>query len=156
MRAGGRARRIGEWLLGAASRGLGVLLRAFLPHPDLGKRGESVAARYLRRKGFRILARNWRARSGEVDIIALENDTLVFVEVKSRTLADRGDPLWRIDARKAGRIRRAALGYRRRAGRDRRCRIDGVVVEFTPGRRGRPVPAEVRWYPALHSMDEPW
>ena len=130
------------------------LLYAFLPGGNLGRRGEAAAARYLEGQGLSILGRNFRTRSGEIDLIAREGDLLVFVEVKSRTRSERGDGFERIDFRKARRIRRAASVYRRRLRGDLRCRIDGILVEFAPRRRGRPVPAAIRWYPALHPFEE--
>jgi len=52
---------------------------------DLGKKGEDLAADYLRKKGYRILKRNWRSGRNEVDIIADNNEYIVFVEVKTRS-----------------------------------------------------------------------
>lgn len=54
-------------------------------HNELGQQGEDIAARYLIGKGFNIVARNWRCRHKEVDIIAMDGPTLVFVEVKTRS-----------------------------------------------------------------------
>ena len=51
---------------------------------NLGAAGEKAAAKYLRRRGYRIVARNYRCRGGEIDLIALDADTIVFVEVKTR------------------------------------------------------------------------
>jgi putative endonuclease len=132
------------------------LLYSFFPRGDLGRRGEAAAARYLQAQGLCILARNFRTRSGEVDLIARDGDMLVFVEVKARAASERGDGLERIDFRKARRIRRAARSYRKRlrGDGDQRYRIDGVLVEFPPGPRGRPAPAAIRWYPALYPFEE--
>ena len=55
---------------------------------SLGKYGETLAASYLRRKGFQIIERNFKARYGEIDIVAIDKDALVFVEVKTR-IGDR-------------------------------------------------------------------
>lgn len=133
------------------------LLQTLLPGFNLGRRGEAAAARYLRRRGLRILTRNFRARSGEIDLVALDRktDTLVFVEVKSSLEASRGDPLERIHPAKVKRIRRAAALCRRWAGLDLpRSRIDGVVVDFVRGFAGRRVPASIRWYPGLYPADD--
>jgi len=54
-------------------------------HQQLGRRGEAMAIRFLKQKGFAILETNWRKGKGEVDIIAMDKNTLVFVEVKTRT-----------------------------------------------------------------------
>lgn len=58
-----------------------------------GRIGEDFAVSYLKRQGFRILTRNFRIRGGEIDIVAIDNDTLVFVEVKTRTSNEFGTPL---------------------------------------------------------------
>jgi putative endonuclease len=58
------------------------------PHDPLGERGENVAARYLRNKGYKIIIRNFRCELGEIDIIARDGKTLVFVEVKTRAYDD--------------------------------------------------------------------
>jgi putative endonuclease len=62
------------------------------PHLLSGRRGERIACRFLMKQGFDILARRFRARRGEVDLVALEGDTLVFVEVKTRASREFGDP----------------------------------------------------------------
>ena len=59
---------------------------------SLGKLGEDLAAKYLEKQGFRIIGRNFRARYGEIDIIALEKDVIVFVEVKTRIGEEFGKP----------------------------------------------------------------
>jgi putative endonuclease len=61
-------------------------------HIELGKQGEQVAADFLREKGFRIVARNWRFRHKEVDIIAFDGDKLVVVEVRTRTSSEWEHP----------------------------------------------------------------
>jgi putative endonuclease len=65
-----------------------------------GRWAEDIACRYLRDKGYLIVARNWRWRGGEVDIIAKDGDTLVFVEVKGRRTPRYGSPLEAVDRRK--------------------------------------------------------
>jgi putative endonuclease len=121
---------------------------------DVGRRGEAAAAGYLRRQGLRIVARNFRARSGELDLVALDGDALVFIEVKS-TLSGSRDPFERIGPAKARRVRRAAALYRRAAGAcSLAARIDGVVVRFSRGAFGRMVPSEIRWYPSLYPMED--
>jgi Holliday junction resolvase-like predicted endonuclease len=74
----------------------------------LGRRGEEIAARHLRRCGYRILERNFCAAGAEIDLIATDHETYVFVEVKARSSAIFGMPAEAVDARKAERIRRAA------------------------------------------------
>ncbi len=78
------------------------------PHLLLGRKGERTAARYLLRQGFDILARRYQARSGEIDLIAFENDTLVFIEVKTRSSPLFGKPREFVDWKKQQAVRRAA------------------------------------------------
>jgi putative endonuclease len=103
----------------------------------LGRRGEEIAARYLRRCGYRILARNFRAAGAEIDLVAADGETLVFVEVKTRSSAEFGTPAEAVDARKAERIRRAAGIYLRRARAGPRPARFDVVAIIGAGRRGR-------------------
>jgi putative endonuclease len=76
--------------------------------PVTGRRAEELAAAALERLGFRILARNWRRPEGELDLIADDQGTCVFVEVRSRTGLEQGDPLESITPRKRARVIRAA------------------------------------------------
>ena len=73
-----------------------------------GRKGERIACRYLMRRGFDILARRYSHGAGEVDIIAFEKDTLVFVEVKTRSSRQFGEPWEFVDRRKQYRIRQTA------------------------------------------------
>jgi len=74
-------------------------------------RGEDAAAAYLRDRGYRIVERNWRCRLGEIDIVARDGETLVFVEVKSRRSAAFGAPQAAVDGRKQRKLSLAALHY---------------------------------------------
>jgi putative endonuclease len=78
------------------------------PHLLQGRKGERVAARFLLKQGFDILARRYRGRSGELDIIALEQDTLAFVEVKTRSSSKFGEPWEFVDWQKQQILRRTA------------------------------------------------
>jgi putative endonuclease len=81
-------------------------------HLRLGTRGEKLACTFLRRGGYKILYRNFRARhGGEVDIVCRDRDTLVFVEVKTRTREDFGRPIEAINAAKRKLISRGALAW---------------------------------------------
>jgi putative endonuclease len=103
----------------------------------LGRRGEEIAARHLQRCGYRILERNFRAAGAEIDLVAADRETLVFVEVKTRSSAALGAPAEAVDARKAERIRRAAGVYLRRIeGAERPARFD-VVAIIGAGRKSR-------------------
>ena len=77
-------------------------------------RGEKLACRFLKRSGYKILFRNFRGRTGgEIDIVCRDHDTLVFVEVKTRTREDFGRPLLAVDRAKQKRISRGALAWLR-------------------------------------------
>ncbi|MFH0944680.1 MAG: YraN family protein [Planctomycetota bacterium] len=78
---------------------------------ELGRLGEQAAGEELTRRGFRILGRNVRLRSAEVDLIARDAAGLVFVEVKSRSTARYGEPYEAVDQAKRDRLIRAALEY---------------------------------------------
>lgn len=76
-----------------------------------GRAAEDLACQYLRDQGMLIVARNWRWRGGEVDIIAKDGPTLVFVEVKGRTHETFGHPEEAVDARKRAQLWRTAQAY---------------------------------------------
>ena len=97
---------------------------------ELGRIAEDHAARYLRSKGYRIVERNYRTPRGEIDIIAEHRDSLVFVEVKSRTSTEDFDPRDSVTPGKQHHIMLAAAAYLRN--RDRVTRFDVVEVAITP------------------------
>src|SRR5947207_13530389 len=83
-------------------------------HLRLGTKGENLACRFLRRNGYKILYRNFRGRTGgEIDVVCRERDTLVFVEVKTRTREDFGRPFVAVDRDKRKRISRGGLAWLR-------------------------------------------
>lgn len=97
------------------------------PRHRFGRFGEERAAAYLRGVGLEILARNVRTAQGEIDLVALDGDTVVFVEVKSRR---RTSGLEAVDPRKQRRLSRLALAFLARAGwLDRPARFDVVAVD---------------------------
>ncbi len=77
----------------------------------LGKSGEKTVARYLETKGYKILAKNYRCKLGEVDIIARDGQVLVFIEVKTRSGLGYGSPAAAVDRRKQQQISRTAQYY---------------------------------------------
>ena len=79
---------------------------------NAGKYGEDLAIRYLEKHGYKIIERNFRIRGGEIDIIALDGNTLVYVEVKSRTTNRFGLPQEAITQQKMRFLKRAAKFYR--------------------------------------------
>lgn len=106
----------------------------------LGRRGERVAATALRSAGYRVLARRVRTAAGEIDLLALDGETLVVVEVKASSVSDESDslgsrrPLDRVDHAKRRRLAHAARALRGRRFTGRPRRIDAVSVLFD-GRR---------------------
>ncbi len=79
-----------------------------------GRAGERMAERHLRRLGYRIAARNFRAAGAEIDLVAVDAGTVVFVEVKRRSGPGAGAPEEAVDERKQERIRRAAEAFAQR------------------------------------------
>ncbi len=95
----------------------------------LGRSGEDRAAKHLAKLGYRVLERNYRTRQGEIDLIAVDRDTIVFVEVKTRTNDAFGAPELAVDLRKQGRMVKAALGYlRQKKLHQMSCRFDVVAI----------------------------
>lgn len=100
----------------------------------LGTEGERAAEKYLRRQRYVIVQRNYRCRAGEVDLVALDGDTVVFVEVKTRTQPGFGSPLEAVDPRKQRQIQRAAQYYlTENRLQDRNARFDVVGVWWEGG-----------------------
>ena len=77
-------------------------------HNDLGKQGEKIAALYLRKKGYEIMATSYKFEKAEIDIICRKNKTIVFVEVKTRGSEDFGDPEEAVVAKKQEKLVKAA------------------------------------------------
>lgn len=97
-----------------------------------GDRGERAAARYLKRQGMRIIARQHRSRLGEIDLIALDAGRVVFVEVKSRKSNVAGRPEEAVNAAKQRKLTRLALEYLKRRGwlGTKSARFDVVAVTW--------------------------
>jgi len=111
------------------------------PEQALGRRGEDLAHRFLRRRGLTVVARNFHQRSGrgELDIVAWDRQTLVFVEVKTRSSAEFGGPGRAVGTDKEADLRRAAGEYLRRCGTPReQARFDLVNIVLTK-------PPEIEW-----------
>jgi putative endonuclease len=84
------------------------------PTATLGRRGERAAVKYLKRQGYIILHRGYRILGGELDIVAVDGRTVVFVEVKTRTTHDAGHPAEAVDQNKQRQLAQIALAYLRR------------------------------------------
>jgi len=89
-------------------------LRLWTAPKSLGRRGEDAAARFLRRLGYVIVARGQRDKIGEIDLIAVDGRTVVFVEVKTRTGDLKGSPAEAVDLDKQKRLTRLAAAYLKR------------------------------------------
>jgi len=100
----------------------------------LGTRGEGLAVKHLKNKGYRIIKRNFKTPSGEIDIIAQDGDTLVFVEVKARTGESFGRPEEAVGPRKQKKIRTIAQQYLFSQKKERAARFDIVSVLIRDGR----------------------
>ncbi len=105
---------------------------------ELADRGENTAARFLQSLGYKIIARNVRLEVGEIDIVARDGRTLVFVEVKTRSSDDDASPESAVDADKQHQVTKAAKVYLSRYGTPRPpARFDVVAIVWPPGRKPR-------------------
>ena len=99
---------------------------------SLGKKGEELAAFYLKSQGYQIIEKNFKKRYGEIDLIALEKDTLVFIEVKTRWSKKFGPPEEAVTPRKLKSIIKTAQYYKMLYPElPEAMRIDVVAVDFT-------------------------
>jgi putative endonuclease len=99
-----------------------------------GKNSESLAVVYLKRQGYRILEQNYRTRIGEIDIIARDNETIAFVEVKSRSSAAFGNPKYAVTFQKQRKISKVALQYLKSTRQSHvRARFDVVSIFSNSG-----------------------
>ena len=99
-----------------------------------GQDAEDYALEYLLGQGLQLLARNWRCKGGELDLVMLDGDTVVFVEVRYRKHAQWGGALASIDGRKRQKLILAAQFFLQKEHRwaDAPCRFDVVAIESTP------------------------
>lgn len=105
------------------------------PAQSLGRRGEDRAAEFLRRQGFTILSRRYQTRHGEIDLIAREGDALCFIEVKTRSGDEFGDPAEAITPAKQKRLALAAQSYlAEKKALGAAVRFDVVAVRVDGGR----------------------
>jgi putative endonuclease len=111
-------------------------LQTLFGQRPLGERGERAAARFLKRRGYKILARGDRLVPGELDLVALDRDTVVFVEVKTRRSADAGHPAEAVTPAKQRRLTRLAVTFLKRHGLlEHRARFDVIAVTWPEGQR---------------------
>lgn len=105
-----------------------------------GRQAEEQARRFLEDQGLRLLAQNWSCRGGELDLVMLDGDTVVFVEVRYRRHAAWGGALESVDARKRARLALAAENFLQQEKRwgKHPCRFDVIALGATNGTAGRP------------------
>lgn len=97
---------------------------------DTGKKGEGLAVSHLEKQGYKIIARNYKTRLGEIDIIGEDKGCICFIEVRSVNSRRFCPPEDTINNRKQHQIAKAALSYIKRCGlEDRNCRFDVVCIE---------------------------
>ncbi len=102
---------------------------------SVGKYGEDRASEFLERQGYQVIERNWRCNSGEIDIVARDNDCLVFAEVKTRTRVGFGHPFEAITAAKMQTMRRLVGEWCKAHGISAvQVRLDAISVLLTGGK----------------------
>lgn len=97
-------------------------------HNDLGKEGESIARMYLMQNGYEIIDQNYRCQKGEIDLIALKDDLIVFIEVKTRQSKEIQDPLLSVTKRKQKLIIKTADAYIKENDIDLEARFDIISI----------------------------
>jgi putative endonuclease len=94
----------------------------------LGIRGENFAAKFLKKIGYKIIARNYKTPIGEIDIVAQDGNTIVFVEVKTRADNFFGQPFEAVNNRKRQKLRKLGLLYLKRQKRELPARFDVLSI----------------------------
>lgn len=120
-------------LVSRLSNIIGIDRRAATPEKELGGRGEREAVKALKRSGYTILERNFRARGGEIDVIAFRDGVVAFVEVKTRTEPAEDEPFFSLGTTKQSRVANAAGNYCQLRGLDKENvvpRFDVMVVRL--------------------------
>ena len=97
-----------------------------------GQWGEEIAHNYIIEQGMKVLQKNWRYKRAEIDLIAMENETLVFIEVKTRARTDFGLPEEMVNKRKQRLVIDAAQSYMRSIGHEWEIRFDIVAIHGSP------------------------
>lgn len=108
----------------------GALFRAEPHTRGRGRAGEDLAARWLDRQGYRLVARNAVTRAGEIDVVALDGEVLCFVEVKARSTASYGPAVAAVTPAKQRRLMRAAALWLARHPHDGPCRFDVLGMDL--------------------------
>lgn len=117
---------------------------------EIGRLAEQLAERYLKAKGLKLVARNYRCRGGEIDLIMDDGTSQVFVEVRYRKHLSFGGAAASVDRKKQQRLLLAAQHYLQRQGStDKACRFD--VIAISPDRNGQPA---LEWIQNAIGLDE--
>jgi len=100
----------------------------------LGSKGEDLAVQYLKKKGFKVIERNYHCSEGEIDLVAREKNTLVFVEIKARSSSEFGLPQEAVDRFKQKKIIQSARIYlaEHHLSEEIPARFDVVAIQLTP------------------------
>jgi putative endonuclease len=119
-------------------------------HNELGQLGEQMAANFLEANGYTILERNWRVNRAEIDIIAEHKDTLIFVEVKTRSTDYFGEPEEAVSKRKKRLLAAAASAYMQQKGHEWALRFDIISILMQLGKAPKLTHFEDAFFPGLH------
>lgn len=105
------------------------------PRQSLGRSGEELALAYLLKAGYRLQCRNFRLKTGEIDLVMYDGPVLVFIEVRSKSALNHGTPVETVNYAKRRQIEKTARQYlaRKKISEDVRCRFDVVGISFRPG-----------------------
>ncbi len=95
---------------------------------SLGKEGEELAGKFLKKNGYMLVEKNYKTPMGEIDIIARDKETLVFLEVKTRESLEFGMPFEAVNYRKRQKIAKVALSYLKRVKETPSCRFDVLSI----------------------------
>ena len=117
-------------------------------HNELGKKGEEIAQVYLAEKGYKILAKNWRYLQDEIDIVALHNNQIVFIEVKTRATNYFGEPEEAVSKNKQKYMIRAADAFITNKNRCEEARFD-IISVLVHGEKWQITHFEDAFYPTL-------
>jgi putative endonuclease len=99
-------------------------------YQKIGQKGEYIAARFLKKKGYKIITKNYHTKLGEIDIIAKDKDTIAFIEVKTRTSEKRGNPKSAVTLKKQQTISKVALHYLKETHQsEAKARFDVVAIQ---------------------------
>jgi putative endonuclease len=102
---------------------------------QVGNKGESLAEDYIKRKGYKIIQRNYRCRLGEIDIIAKDGDTIVFIEVRTKQNENFGSPQDSVTSTKINKISKTALSFIQEKNLSGfSYRFDFIAITFSQGK----------------------